>query len=291
MKTVIQMALVAILAGCTDSAEHALLSPDTIMVGVLPDQSAAQLAAKYAPLIDYLEERTSMDLELFIPENYEAMLDDFSAHRMHIANFGGLTYTEAERSYHAEPLVMRDVDLDFASCYLVPGTESRQSITEFEDMSLSFGPKLSTSGHLMPRYFLQEAGIDPEAFFASVRHSSGHDETAISVRNGEVDVGVANCVIVESMMIDRRLGRNEVRILETTPAYADYVWAVHENLDPAIKIRLRDAFMDLNASFPAHQDILRRLGAHAYLPANRADFEDVRRAARMINIKNTREGS
>ena len=83
--------------------------------------------------------------------------------------------------------------------------------------------------------------------------------------------------------------RDELRILETTPAYADYVWAVDENLDPTIKMRLRDAFMDLNATDPEHQDILRRLGAHAYLPASRSDFDDVRRAARMLDDTNRPE--
>lgn len=259
------------------------------MIGVLPDQSAEQLVEKYTPLVNYLADRTSLGIELVIPDTYESMLDDFSAHRMHIANFGGLTFTEAERRDNAEPLVMRDVDLTFASCYLVSSTDRRRSIDEFEGETLSFGPRLSTSGHLMPRYFLQTAGLNPEAFFASVRYSSGHDATASRVRSGEVVIGVANCVIVGAMISDGRLGQDEVRILETTPGYVDYVWAVQENLDPTLKALLSAAFMDLDPTYPEHQETLRRLGANAYLPASRNDFDDVRRAARLVNSPDTPE--
>ena len=131
----------------------------------------------------------------------------------------------------------------------------------------------------MPRYFLKAAGIDPDTFFASVRHSSGHDETAVWVRDGAVAIGVANCMIVQSMDADGRLRQDEVRVLETTPAYGDYVWAIQEDLDSSLKVRLRDAFLALDARVPDHQMVLQRLGANAYLPASRADFDDVRRAA------------
>ena len=289
MKAVLLVVLPALLLGCSGEAKHDMLSPDVIMIGVLPDQSPGELVEKYTPLLSYLEEQTSLSMELVVPADYESMLDDFSAHRIHLANFGGFTFTRAERDNHAEPLVMRDVDLDFASCYLVLNTERRQAIGEFEGETFAFGPRLSTSGHLMPRYFLQTAGIDPDTYFASVRHSPGHDETARWVRDGDVVVGVANCVIVESMFLDGRLRQDVVRILETTPAYVDYVWAVHEHLDPTLKTRIRDAFMGLDPTYPEHQETLSKLGARAYLPASRADFDDVRRAASVINGASTSE--
>jgi phosphonate transport system substrate-binding protein len=261
--------------------------PEVIKLGVLPDQEKASLLAKYSPLVDYLSRQTDLEIELVLSADYATMLDDFHAHRIDIANFGGLTFTEAERRDNAEPLVMRDTDLNFASCYLVPGADTRQTVRDFEGEIFAFGPELSTSGHLMPRYFLQAEGLDPETFFASVQHTSGHDETAIRVRDGAVDIGVANCVIVASMDTNGRLRRNEVRILETTPAYADYVWAIHENMDASIKTRLRDAFLALDILIPEHQEILLKLGANAYLPAGRADFNEVRRAARATQITAT----
>lgn len=280
MRTIAILALTALLLACTGEAEKDLLKPRVIKLGVLPDQSKESLVAKYSPLVDYLSEQLAMEIDLVLSDDYAAMLDDFSARRIHIANFGGLTFTKAELRDNAEPLVMRDTDLNFASCYLVKAADNRRSVNEFEGATFAFGPKLSTSGHLMPRHFLKAAGHDPGAFFASIRYSSAHDNTAIRVRDGDVEIGVANCVIVESMYADGRLQQHEVRVLETTPAYVDYVWAVQENMDTSLKIKLRDAFLALDALVPEHLALLQKLGATAYLPASRADFDDVRRAAR-----------
>ena len=281
MKVVVLLTLLALLLGCTDTTEHDVRTPEVITIGVLPGQSPEQLAEQYGPLVSYLEERTSLEFELVIPEDYQSVLDDFITHRIDIANLGGFTFTEAERRHNAEPLVMRDVDLNFASCYLIQSADERRSILEFEAETFSFGPQLSTSGHVMPRYFLESNGIDPDTFFASVRYSSGHDETAKWVRDGAVAVGVANCMVMESMILDGRLRRDELRILETTPAYSNYVWAVSEHLSAAVKTRVRDAFLDLDATDPEHREVLQRLGANAYLPASRNDFDSVRRAAGM----------
>lgn len=273
-----------LIPACTGNTDNELIAPDVIKLGVLPDQSEAALVAKYSPLVDYLSRHAALDIELVLSADYAALLEDFHARRIHIANFGGLTFTEAERVDNAEPLVMRDTDLNFASCYLVSRTDMRRSISEFADEILAFGPKLSTSGHLMPRYYLKEAGLDPDTFFASTRHSSGHDETATWVQDGVAPIGVANCVIVDAMFADGRLQRTEVRILETTPAYVDYVWAVQGDLDASLKTRLRDSFTALDAFVPEHRDILQRLGASAYLPASRSDFEAVRRAVREVGV-------
>lgn len=280
MRILTILLVVAFAQACSGAADNETLAPEVIKLGVLPDQSAESLTERYSPLVEYLSRQTALDIELLLSADYAALLNDFHAGRIHIANFGGLTFTEAERTGNAEPLVMRDTDLNFTSCYLVSGTENRRSVSEFHGEAFAFGPELSTSGHLMPRYYLKAAGMDPDSYFASTRHSSGHDETAAWVRDGVVPIAVANCVILQSMISDGRLQSNEVRILETTPAYANYVWAVQTALDATLKVRLEDAFMALDFFDPEHREILQRLGATAYLPAGRADFDDIRRAAR-----------
>ena len=284
MRNLTILFLAGLLLACTDAGRENPPTPQVIRLGVLPDQSIESLVAKYSPLIGYLAQKTGLEFELVVSDGYAGLLEDFHADRVDIANFGGLTFIQAERRDNAVPLVMRDTDLNFASCYLVSAADDRSSVAEFYGESFAFGPRLSTSGHLMPRYFLNAAGIDPDTFFASIRHSSGHDETAILVRDGDVGIGVANCLIVASMNADGRLQPGEVRILETTPAYADYVWAVHEHMDASKKMLLRDAFLALDAVDPEHQAILKKLGANAYLPASHTDFEDVRRAASDANV-------
>lgn len=276
MRVFFGLLLAVTLCACADDEPY---TPDVIRMGVLPDQSQPGLATRYGPLVSYLQDATGLTIELSIPVDYEQMLDEFDAGRIHVANFGGVTFTQAEQRSGAIPLVMRDVDLQFVSCYLVRESDPRRSVAEFEGETFSFGPRLSTSGHMMPRHFLKVGGITPEDFFASVRHSTGHDETADWVRDGTISIGVANCVIVQSLFSDAAYAES-LRILETTPPYGNYVWAAQPSLDASITTLLTDAFLALDPSTPEHLELLRAQGANGYVPAGRDDFEDVRAAAR-----------
>ncbi len=279
MKQVLSFAVLAMLVACAEERVDQAETADPILIAVLPDQSKDTLVSQYAALLDYLESETSLEIEVEIPLDYSDLLDQFDAGRVDLAWFGGLTFTQAERRSQAVPLVFRDVDLQFTSCYLTKSSDKRTTISEFEGEDFSFGPSLSTSGHLMPRHFMMDDGLDPEQFFASIRHSAGHDQTATWVANGTVALGVANCVIVGSLFGNGLLGNDDVRIIETTPPYSDYVWAVRASLPERTKLTLLDAFLALDASIPEHREILRSQGANAYFPAASENFAMVRMAA------------
>jgi len=279
MKHLLLLALSVTLLGCDGERLDPIAAAGPIRIAVLPDQARDILLSQYSPLLDYLANETSLEFELAIPRDYADLLDQFDAGRVDLAWFGGLTFTQAERQSQAEPLVFRDVDLQFTSCYLTQFSDTRTMISQFEGEDFSFGPRLSTSGHLMPRFFMEKEGVYPEQFFASLRYSAGHDQTAKSISVGTVALGVANCVIVQTLLENGLLGSDTIRIMETTPPYSDYVWAVSESLDEHIKITLLDAFLALDASFPEHREILRLQGANAYLPAASENFAMVRLAA------------
>lgn len=284
MKRTLLFIVLAALVACAEERVDRPATAEPILIAVLPDQSIDTLLSLYAPLLDYLESETSLEFELSVPQDYSDLLDQFDTGRVDLAWFGGLTFTQAERRSQAVPLVFRDVDLQFTSCYLAKSSDTRTTISEFEGEDFSFGPYLSTSGHLMPRYFMSEQSFDPERFFASIRHSAGHDQTAAWVANGTVALGVANCVIAQSLFENGLLGSDDVRVIETTPPYSDYVWAVSVSLDERAKAALLDAFLALDATIPAHREILRLQGANAYLPAASEDFEIVRIAAAQAGL-------
>ena len=270
--------------GCSGDETGTAQAPDVIRVAVLPDQAPANLRTRHQPLLDYLAESTNLEFELTTPSSYEDLQSRFAAGEFDLAWFGGLTYVRAEAIGNAEALVFRDIDIQFTSCYLTQASSGKTSIAAFEGERFSFGPKLSTSGHLMPRYFLRMEGLVPEEFFASVQHSSGHDQTASWVAEGKVDLGVANCLIVRSLLDNGQIQGEDIQVLETTPPYSDYVWASNTSMDEATRLTILDAFLSLDATVPAHRELLRLQGANAYLPAGRIDFVSIRRAARQANL-------
>jgi len=257
---------------------------EKIRLGVLPDESTESFHARYKPLLEHLSAKTGINCELVIPDDYKDLIRLFSEEKVEIAYFGGLTFLQANILNGAQPLVMRDIDARFTSFFIVKN-QNKQELSEFKGKVFSFGNKLSTSGHLMPRHFLKtEHYINPEEFFTEVRYSGEHDTTAYQVRNGEVDIGVANAEIIIKMFEDGRLKKNDIHILSETQPYADNVWAVHAHLNEGIKTQLRNAFLALDLNNSAHDKILKNIGASFFLPAGINDFRSLKEIAETLGF-------
>lgn len=244
-----------------------------LTVGVLPDQEPEVLRRRYQPLIDYLGQYLGIDVRLVIPNDYADAVGLFQQKKLDLAYLGGLTFVHARNRSGAEPLVMREVDTRFTSWFLVKPDLAQTRLSELRDKKLVFGNRLSTSGHLMPRYYLQQQwNIEPEKFFTEVSYSGAHDKTINLVREGRYEIGAVNSGIARQMLLDGRLEENELEVLWQTPPYSDYVWAVPQELDEEVKIDLRDAFLRLDSENPEDKAILSSLGASAFLPAGVEDF-------------------
>lgn len=255
---------------------------ERIQVGVLPDQEPSALRERYDPLLEHLTAATGLEMELLIPGDYAELLDWFDEDRVQLAWFGGRTFLEAESRSDALPLVSRDIDREFTTDFLVASSGRARSLMDLEGATLAFGPVLSTSGHLMPREHFRREGIDVEAFFGAVRHSEGHDQTAIWVRDGQVDVGAINSEVVDSMFRDRRLTAADVRVIQTTAPYQDYVWAVRPDVAPSTLVLLRDAFMELEIRVPEHAAILSTQGARGFIPVAPGSYSELREARKRM---------
>ena len=250
--------------------------PAHLTIGVLPDEGEEELRKRYAPLIAYLTQTLETEIRLVIPRDYGDILSRFGAGELDLAYFGGVTFVEANERHGAEPLVMRDIDLQFTTYFLSRIEEPPAKVEDFRGRRFAFGSELSTSGHFMPRYFMQARGLTPEQVFASVDYSGSHDQTVYWVRDGRVDLGAANGEVVRAMLVDGRLAPGEVRIVEETPPYADYVWAVQGHLNEAFGNRLRNAFLALSPDDENAAEVLARLGAGGFLPARHEDFAGLR---------------
>ncbi len=266
---------------------HAAVS-SVIRVGVLPDEDIETLRRRYGPLLDHLSAETGLECKLVLPRDYGELVRLFLDHEVDLAHFGGLTFVQAYVAGHAEPLVMRDVDTRVTSLFLVKGGDPARGLLDFKGRSFSFGSPQSTSGHLMPRHFIQtKERLIPERFFSELRYAGAHDKTAYLVRDGVVDLGVANSEIVRAMLRDGRLKQYDLRVLWETPPFPGRVWAVHDHLDEGLKTRLRDAFLGLDAGDAVHAGILSSIGADTFLPAGIREFMPLMEIAGALGLLRT----
>jgi phosphonate transport system substrate-binding protein len=288
MVCVMVMLVGAVAVGCNVPAPTDA-DMETLRIGLLPGESRAALEDKYSPLKGYLEQQLGVPCQLVSHDSYEHLQLDFEKGLVDIAWLGGYMFVNVNRSHGAIPLVSRNRDFRFTSYFLVRADESASELADFRGKKFAFGSRLSTSGHLMPRHFLQGWKMDPDEFFGEVHYTGTHDKTAFAVRDGEVDIGVASAVAVESMIESGRLSKGEVRILRETPPYIDCTWACQASLSTASRAKLRDAFLNLTKSDPAHAEILSRLHADYYFPTALDEFRDLQRIVDVLALAESTE--
>lgn len=273
------LALSTIPSACgpSDSAPGAAQKP-TLRVSVIPTTDPGKIARESQPLVDYLQEKTGAKVDLSVPTNYAAVVEAIANDQVDCAFLGGFTYVQASKRAGVLPLVQREQDQNFHSVFITQTGSPIQSLGDLAGHSFAFGDVNSTSGHLMPEYFMRQASVDPKVIEAAT-YTGGHDTTALAVANGKVDAGAMDELVFQRMTKEGKLDASKVRIFYTTPPFFDYVWVARKGLDRKLADDFAAAFLALDPSDPKHKQILDALTATKYVRADDASYAALREAA------------
>lgn len=256
----------------------------TLRVSAIPDEAPTELQRKFEPLGQYLEAELGMPVVFQPVSDYAGVVEALAAKRLDLAWLGGFTFVQAKlRTGNAIPLVQRAQDEVFTSTFIT-ADPAVQSHADLEGKSFAFGSVSSTSGHLMPRYFLQQDGIDPDTFFSRVGFSGAHDATVAWVESGKVDAGVLNSSVWDKLLEENKVDTDKVRVYSTTPTYYDYNWTVRGDLEPELVERIKAAFLALDPENPEHKAILDLQRASRFIPTAAENYEGIEQAARAAGL-------
>jgi phosphonate transport system substrate-binding protein len=250
----------------------------TLRLSMIPTTDPGKMARESAPLVAYLERKTGAKIELTVPLNYAAVVEAFGADKVDVAYFGGFTYVQAHKRFGAVPLVQRERDQAFHSLFITQADAPIASLADLGGKSFAFGDVNSTSGHLMPEYFMRRAGVDPDVIARAI-YTGGHDATALAVANKKVDAGALDEAVFSKLTKDGKLDATKLKVFHTTPPFFDYVWCARKALDPALADAFRQAMLALDPADPQHKPVLELLQATRYVPASDASYDPLREAA------------
>ena len=258
---------------------------DVLKVSAIPDEAPTELLRKFKPLGAYLEKELGMKVEFVPVADYPAVVEALATDRLDLAWLGGFTFVQVRlKTGNAIPLVQREQDAQFTSKFISANPDVK-SLADLKGKSFAFGSVSSTSGSLMPRYFMLQDGIKPETFFSRVGYSGAHDATAAWVQAGKVDGGVLNASVWDKLVAAGKVDTNKVKVFATTPAYYDYNWTVRGTLDPVLTAKIKQAFLALDPANPEHKAILDLQAASRFIetkPENYKGIEDAARAADLL---------
>ncbi len=258
---------------------------ETLRVSAIPDEAPTELIRKFKPLGEYLEQQLGMPVKFTPVSDYAAVVESLASDRLDLAWLGGFTFVQTRlKTGDAIPLVQREQDEQFTSKFITADPEVK-SLADLKGKTFAFGSVSSTSGSLMPRYFMLKDGIEPEQYFKRIAYSGAHDATAAWVEAGKADAGVLNASVWDKLVAAGKVDTAKVRVISTTPPYYDYNWTVRGNLDPALVDKIKAAFLALDPANPEHKAILDLQAASRFIetkPENYAGIEEAARAAGLL---------
>lgn len=268
----------AVLACCLLLAASGWAADAPLRVSMIPTTDPSRMLRDAEPLVARLEKATGRHVTLTIPQSYAAVVEALVEGQVDIAHLGGFTFVQASKRAGALPLVQRERDRQFHSKFVTARADVR-TLADLKGKRFAFGDVNSTSGHLMPAYFMRKEGVDPAVVEQAI-YTGGHDATALAVAEHRVDAGALDEAVWERLTSQGRIDPAKVRVFWTTPPFADYVWVARKDLDPAVARKVADTFLALDESRPEDRAILELLSASGrYVRAEIAEYAPLREAA------------
>ncbi|MEY2785434.1 MAG: hypothetical protein RL277_1644 [Planctomycetota bacterium] len=219
-------------------SETAAQDKPTLRFSGIPNQNTTELAEKYRPLAEHLSKQLGVPVEYKASADYNASVDAFKNGDLELCWFGGFTGVQARAAVPgAQAIACGKQDLAFRSYFIANkslGLTKQDSFpAALKGKKFTFGSSSSTSGRLMPEYFIRkETKLSPKDFFGmEMAFSGGHDKTAALVQAGTFEAGVVDFKVFDRLVKEKKVDPEIVQVIWVTPEYADYNFTAHPSLD------------------------------------------------------------
>tara|TARA_B100000579_G_scaffold168448_1_gene137139 strand:+ start:80 stop:991 length:912 start_codon:yes stop_codon:yes gene_type:complete len=276
------------------STNNSLKAEEILRIGAIPDQNPERLNRLYENLSSELSDQLNVEVKYIPVTNYASAVTAFRTGNLDLVWFGGLTGVQARlQTKGSKVLVQRDIDEKFHTLFiankktLIKKINNINGLKSLKGKRFTFGSESSTSGRLMPQYFLNKAGVQLKDFKGGTPGFSGsHDATLMLVQSGSYEAGALNEQVWDSNLKRGRIDSSKVYVIWKTPSYYDYHWVVQGNLDKKFRKDftkdLTNVFLSLNAKSKKQKKILNLFGAKKFIKSRNENYNKIEKIGRKL---------
>ncbi len=282
------------LVGCGDSASTTGKADKTFVISSIPDEKITDQKVKFDKLASYLNEKLGIKAEFIFSKDYSDAVTKFKNGEVHLVWFGGLSGVQARMAVPGSEAIAQGVEDPVYKSYFIAHKDAGLTPSDafpagIKDKTFTFGAPASTSGRLMPTFFIMESngGIKPDEWFTtkpSFQMSGGHVATANAVADGTFQVGVLNYGTYDQLVAsDEKIKTNTVKIW-TTPPYADYNFTIHPDAKAAFGDDIFTKVQEALIAAPAGSDTLKAINRSAIIAAKNVEFDGIKATAVKLGL-------
>ncbi len=282
--------LLLVAGGCQPDLEMANGVPPVFRIGFEPPEDGVEeKIGKLHEFAAYLEAKLEIPVQLFEVSTYAPAIEALKSNKIELISLGSFGYVIAEEKAGVEPLVYKGRKDSGEGTYYSYFITMRADLNSMADvkrkaktLKMGFGNPASTSGHLIPKKYLPEFGIDPVEGFKEVLHCPDHPYTLMAVLSGNLDVAAVESSEYERFLKKGKIKHGEVKILYQSAPIQTGPYVVRSNLPQAFKKKVQQALLDLPYDAPVvWQGISGTSNENiVFLPAEGALWNDTRTMAK-----------
>ncbi|PKI16538.1 putative selenate ABC transporter substrate-binding protein [Colwellia sp. 12G3] len=264
------------------------VSATTFTFTAIPDADESQLRTRFEKVALYLEKKLGVEVKYVPVKSYSAAVTAFKNNQVQLAWFGGLSGVQARRLVPGSKAIAQGYEDQFFKSYFIAhystGLAMSENFPDITQKTFTFGSKGSTSGRLMPQYYIeQHLKEKPQQAFKRVGFSGDHSRTIAQVQAGAYQVGAVNYTVWESALAAGKIDTNKVKVIWETPVYPDYQWTIRADVDAKFGKHFADKVQTalLNMDSP---ELLKSFPRSSFVKAENKDFQPVEDVAKQIGL-------
>ena len=237
-----------------------------INFGIISTESSQNLKSDWQPILDAMSKKTGMKVNAFFAPDYAGIIEGMRFNKVHVAWFGNKSAMEAVDRASGEvfaQMVNADGTQGYYSHLIVHKDSPLKSLNDLlqqgKNLSFGNGDPNSTSGFLVPSYYVfAQNKIDPKTFFKLTR-SANHETNALAVANKQVDVATNNSENLDKLKDRLPEKFNDIRIIWTSPLIPLDPLVMRKDLPETSKAKVRDFFYTYGQGGQPEKDALFKL--------------------------------
>ncbi|MCH8888435.1 MAG: putative selenate ABC transporter substrate-binding protein [SAR324 cluster bacterium] len=255
----------------------------------IPDEDETRLKARFDKVALYLQARLGVPVKFVPVKSYAASVIAFANDQVQMAWFGGLSGVRARQKVPGSRAIAQGVeDRQFVTYFIAHVSTGLAENGKFpagiKGKTFTFGSKGSTSGRLMPDFYIREFfGQAPRRVFRRVGYSGDHSKTIALVQSGAYLVGAVNFKVWENEKKAGRIDPAKARIIWRTPPYPDYNWTVRGGVDrvygKGFTGRLQKALLEMK-----DRELLESFPRKGFIPAKNEDYLPILAIGKKIGL-------
>ena len=281
--------LLAALAAAATARRAAAQPAKRLAFTAIPDQDETRLVERFGRVATTLEAALGVPVAYVPVKSYPAAVTAFANDQVQLAWFGGFTGVQARRAAPGSEAIAQGVeDTAFTSYFIAnaaTGLKRADALpAAIAGRSFTFGARASTSGRVMPEYYLRKQfGRAPADLFSRVGFSGDHTRTLQLVQSGAFELGAMDFSVFGLEQKAGRVDPAQVSVIWQTPPFPDYNWSIRGDVEQSFgagfKERVRAALLAIRD--PA---ILGTFGRSGFIAARNADYDPIEAVAKATEL-------